>query len=796
MNNLNNMRAGLCVCAIAGFLASWPAATMPEPEAGTKASAHELYQNGRLTEAMEEFGRYLERNPGDLSAALQLAAWFGEAGDHAEAARLLEHVHQRLPGNQPAHFNLAVALLNLNRAPEAQAIFKQLQRSGNRDIATAATEALLCMEADSERKARAESEQHVFELAAEFRHEEVIAKVSEMELGRPPSFPMEMQRLYSMHSLGRYAPALERANWLAGAYPKEPGLILLRADLLLQTGRRSEAAELWRKLEEGNPGSAEAAQARRQLEAARGKESSEKLFELAARREHRELINAITELEQREQLSFVLELQRLYAWQALGENDTGLKRSNDLAERHPKSPELGLLRAHFLAEHGRKEEALGILTQIQSENAGGEIARVAAERSESLLKATLDPPKEITEDEVYALANQRQHRAVIAAVDKLEQRQELSVHLAMQRLYALQDLGETTMAIQRATELANAHPASQQIAMLRADLLARDHQWLEAAKVLKRLKNDHPQTPAAEEAERRLQNLPPVANLDKWFWGESYLSGDYLGRFGTVVGSGFVRHGFYIPGARWIQPYAELRFAADTRSGLGGQRSVIADNHLVFHGGVRAQPFATEYFFFYAQAGIDKDLLDRRSSGSWQYDSQAGLYGFKSWGPGTVLLSAAPGPPVTTAATVPPLTSLESEELPSLHEQSMNFLWRGDWFLDAGADFSYYHRHRSWIGYGQAHQGLRLFQLGPRTALDAYLVENLSWDVRGNYFDNLFEAGPGARLIIVVRRGWELVARAEWINGFYMGRDSLETRGGAKSTYDDFRAGLSVGARW
>ena len=54
-----------------------------------------------------------------------------------------------------------------------------------------------------------------------------------------------------------------------------------------------------------------------------------------------------------------------------------------------------------------------------------------------------------------------------------------------------------------------------------------------------------------------------------------------------------------LPDARWLQPYAEMRFTADTRSGIGAQRTIIADNSVGLSLGARAQPFPTEYFFFY-----------------------------------------------------------------------------------------------------------------------------------------------------------------------------------------------------
>ena len=198
--------------------------------------------------------------------------------------------------------------------------------------------------------------------------------------------------------------------------------------------------------------------------------------------------------------------------------------------------------------------------------------------------------------------------------------------------------------------------------------------------------------------------------------------------------------------------------------------------------------------YLYASVGWNKDLLGRREGGDWTEDFQAGVYGFKSWGPGTVLHTVAPEGLIPTTGSVPALSAqISAEEEPRAPNR---FLWRRAWFADMGADFSYYQRYANCIGYGQAHQGFRLFQLGSRLGFDLYAVQNLSWDTRGNYFDNLVELGPGLRWLWAPRRGLEVVLRGEWLKGYYLGRDYRGARSGAETQYDDLRAGLSVGVRW
>ena len=635
----------------------------------TKAKAYELYQGKKFEEAAREFKAYLDANPDETAVMIDYAGLLSELKRHDEALQVLLTVHQKAPQNQTAYFKLGVEYAALKRYADAIKVFSELEKSNNAALAAAATNAAKRAAEDQKREEQLKAEQAVYDLAKQFKYDQVVKAVDEMESKGEPSFAMQMQRLYAWHDLHQYAVGLERANKLAVAHPNEPDLALLRAEFLVQLGRTPEAEVIWREIKRKHPGTPAAAEAERRL-------------------------------------------------------------------------------------------------------AGG----------------TGNPD----EDRVYALANERKHREVIAAVDELAQKGPLSLAMQLQRLYAMQALGQSKEALEELNKIAPAYSNSTDVALLRSDLLVAQHRWEEASAILKELKQNRADPKVALEVERRLESIPRVGDLDKDFWGEAYASGDYFGRFGTVVGSGFVRQGMFIPHARWLQPSAEMRFGADTRSGTTAARTIITDNHVGFYGGVRAQLLPTEYLFVYAQGGTDVDLLERRHDGDWSYDYQAGIYGFKSFGPGKVLFRAPSGwkPPPNRPDAFDPNTDWEDKRISDL------FFWRGDWFVDSGIDFSYYHRYASWIGYAQAHEGFRLAQFGPNVGFDVYAVENISWDVEGNYFDNLIEIGPGARVLWLPFHGWEVVLRAEYLNGFYFGRGRDAYTPRPESHYDEIRVALSVGVRW
>jgi tetratricopeptide (TPR) repeat protein len=701
-----------------------------------RKKAYDAYQDGRLVESANDFGQYLAGSSGDTQATYDYAMLLAQLGRHAEAAALLEKLHQLNPAREAAYFKLGVEYVLLERDQDAARVFTELQSSGNRDVALAAAEASSRLAADRDRAAHYKAEENIYALARQFKHQDVIDAIGQMEKQWPLSFEMEMQRLYAMENLQQYTAALDRATALAARYPKATDLALLRADLLLQLGHKDQAIAIWQQVESENPDTSASVTAQHRL----------------------------ADVQQ--------------AGAAPAAPAAAVAQSTNLPPAAVPAP------APAPTSGVKEPQAAAPSPAAIAAQATNLPQAVPAPAPPAAPVVVLEMPKQNNdEDVIFALVSKQRYREAVEAINQLEKKQGLSWDMEMQRLYALQSLGENQEAIMYAEKAAKKRPNSVELAMMRANLLVNAHRWQEASKILMDVKYGNPGTPAAAEAQRNLDVLPAMCNLDKHTWGEMYAQGVTLSRYNTLVGSGFIREGTYVPGARWLQPYAGMRFSADTKSGAGQRETIIEDNSISFVGGARAQLFPTEYLFLYAEGGINMDWLGRRNGGDWAWDYQAGIYGFKSYGPGVVLKdysisTNAAGMTITNNCSVSPV------------------VWRGDWFVDGAADFSYYHRFFSWLGYSQAHEGFRLVQFGSDIGLDAYMVENLDWDAKGNYFDNLFEYGPGARVLWTPRRNWQVTLRAEWLEGYYLGRDDQQTRGAAESSYEDLEVSLSVGVTW
>lgn len=619
----------------------------------------------------------------------------------------------------------------------------------------------------------------------------------------PEDVQAGLDYINALFQLGRFLPAAEWLEVMRRQNPERESLSFRLGIAFANLNRPKEAADLFQSLTtSANPDLARAAvESLAHLEAdmaqARQLRETRALFALAADEEDAGVVVAADAMEAAGPLPYPVALQRLYALYNLKRFPSALEQADRLAITYPSRTELAFLRAELRVQLKRIDEAVAIWRRVEEVDPGSPDGVEARRRRLAFQPPPmipLPPPGNTVspeENRIYKLANQGQHEEVVQAINAMERTGPLSPAMERQRLYAWQLLGRTDVALARASLLAAACPGDVDLALIQADLLFAAGQWKASAALLSAVAEAHPGAPPAEVARERLRNIPAIARRDKSYWGEAYVSGDYYGRFGAVVGSGMARHGFFTPKARWFQPYGEFRFSVDTEAGIPGQRSEVADNYVGFYGGARIQVWEKEYVFLYAQAGLNKDLLDVRDDGDWAFDSHAGIYGYKAWGPGVGLLQQA--------------RSKGNREVAEAREASPGRVapgvvwdpfWRGDWFVDGSADFSYYDRYASALGYSQLHQGFRMMQIGPTLGLDAYVVENLAWDVKGNYFDNFVEIGPGVRWLWVPCRHAEVVLRTEWLNGFYFGRDAQGTRGNAAGQYDEVRVGLSVGMRW
>src|SRR5438552_3666061 len=345
------MKEGVFIALL--FLWSAVTPAFAQDAAVAKARAYELYQAKRFNVAAQQFKAYFDTNPNDPTAMIDYASLLSELARHDEAAKLLETIHQKAPENETAAFKLAVEYAALKRYADADKIFAELEKSNNPAIASAAADSSKKAKDDQRREARFKAEQHVYDLANQFKYQDVINAVGELEKEPEPlSFTLQMQRLYALQSLHQYAMALDRANQLATANPNQPDLALLRAELLVQLGRRPEAEALWREVKQKFQGTPAAAQASQRL--ARPASGSlaaspeDHIYDLARQRKHREVIAAVNELEEKRPLSLQMQMQRLYSYQALGESQRALQQIDQIAAAHSNSTELAFMKSDLL----------------------------------------------------------------------------------------------------------------------------------------------------------------------------------------------------------------------------------------------------------------------------------------------------------------------------------------------------------------------------------------------------------------------------------------------------------------
>ena len=397
------------------------------------------------------------------------------------------------------------------------------------------------------------------------------------------------------------------------------------------------------------------------------------------------------------------------------------------------------------------------------------------------------------QQKVYDLVRAKDDEAVIAAVDELSTRGNATPALRMEQVYALQRSGQTERALEIIESLPDA--SSGEMALLRGTLLLKLGRTGEAYEIFRAVRDASPESLEGRRAAAQIAALPPAANLERRFWGEMDVYGTYLGRYGIGVAAGRIRQGAYVPGARWIEPFAQADFSLDSASNVGdGITTIYNENLAGFHLGVRLRPFASQSFTVYFLGGWVNNLIDNPNyQPGWFGEIIAGVNGYWGFGPGTGWDGISETPNFAMGEPAPPRTPPPNAWMPNRWAPMRG---RFDWFVEGGGDWAYYSRLSDFIAYSQAKGGWRVLQFGRAAAVDVYGFGNLVVDAVGNYYDNFVEAGPGLRVVTAPVGAATVTTSLEYASGAYLGRNYNNTRGSTGETYSDVRISVAMSLRW
>jgi hypothetical protein len=402
------------------------------------------------------------------------------------------------------------------------------------------------------------------------------------------------------------------------------------------------------------------------------------------------------------------------------------------------------------------------------------------------------------QQKVFDLIAAQKDDDAVAQINELEVLGDSNTAMRLEKAYALSRLSRNDEALNVLKSIPLEEDPDGTARLTLASLLSRDGRTTEAVKIWRNIRESGGDSAASRTAAQEMRVLAPAYNTDCWAWGELDLYGTYLSRYEIGVAAGRLREGTFVPGARWIEPFIQADFSLDSSSSSssGGQglSTIYNENLAGFHAGVRVRPFAAQSFVLYVLGGTQKDLRGTtQHRAKWFSELIAGVNGYWAWGPGNEWVESdleAGG--------------LSEKAYPDRSKAYRSWSPRGwtpvrgrfDWFVEAGGDAAYYSRLPDGIAYLQSRQGVRFLQCGKSAAFDAYALQNLTMDTKGNYYDNYFEAGPGIRLITSPVGAAVFTTSVDYLLGSYLGRNYANTRGDTASTYSDFRITAALSLRW
>lgn len=233
------------------------------------------------------------------------------------------------------------------------------------------------------------------------------------------------------------------------------------------------------------------------------------------------------------------------------------------------------------------------------------------------------------------------------------------------------------------------------------------------------------------------------------FFFDVYFSPSYSSRFDNGLFSLNARYGVNLGMRKEWDFYVGFRGNRDTESRGGNVPEIFSDNVGILSVGVKYIPFQGVPVSLYGEAGRGYDLV-RRGRPRWRDDFRAGVLAYESWG-------ARP-------------RCVSTWKFPLSHV--------GNAYADVGVYSRY---DRNWIGYGRVRDGVRLIEKG-RSALDGYVQFSGALDSNDDFYNNIYEFGPGLAWIPDHRQN--IVLRVTRLRGHYLKVHGVETNPYGRNYWD------------
>ena len=317
---------------------------------------------------------------------------------------------------------------------------------------------------------------------------------------------------------------------------------------------------------------------------------------------------------------------------------------------------------------------------------------------------------------------------------------ERAVQMDSANTLALRQLGSLYIHLERPLEAFNAFQAAYQRAP--SDTLALQLAYLasslgkhdEAYRIFQRLRrSDSPDIQEVARPAATILALMLCAEQYPW-WTRAQAYPFYDTRFENFIFPASISVGKYLEESRTTSLFGTLSIITDSRSEGGAFPVIFSDSYALAGTGFRFTPLSG--LTADLQFGVAFNFLDRPTARTFQGDVRA----VASYGQGIY----------------PPVRMPQEVRFPAT--------LFADWY----GSFGYYSRYDNGIGYLQARAGLRLLEY-KYSAADLYLRVDGSIDTRGDFFNNIAEAGVGLRLI--PNPWWGAAVAVEYRRGYYWQRE-------------------------